>query len=219
MPLHHHLLRPFGLFIILISVACEPAYDFARQEDGVIEYQGDEPLSGLPDPSATEVDDPCDGFDNDVDGEVDEGCYCEQREVQHCYPDHPKFLGVGRCHAGLQRCEGVSGDFQLGSWGECVGAVLPAHDICDNGIDEDCDGEDLACPPVVDECAPGETRSCYTGPPETQGVGLCGAGEQLCEPAATWGVCVGAVLPHQEICGNSLDEDCDGSDLACESLG
>ena len=218
MPLRHPLLRRCGLIIILISAACEPSYDFARQEDGVLEVDGDDPLSGLPDPSATEVDDPCDGFDNDVDGEVDEGCYCKQKDVQYCYPDDPTHLGHGLCRAGLQHCESVSGDFQLGTWGPCEGAVLPADEICENGIDEDCNGDDLPCAPILD-CAPGETRSCYDGPPETLGVGLCAAGEQRCEPNATWGACLEAVLPQKEICGNSLDEDCDGSDLPCDSLG
>jgi hypothetical protein len=187
----------------------------AEEDNALLGPRPEEPLGGLPDPGATEVDDPCDGFDNDVDGYVDEGCYCREDEAQPCFPGHPSRVGVGICEAGVQRCHGVGGDFRLGSWGECLGAVLPRAEICSNGIDEDCSGEDTACPPPVDACEPGEMQSCYPGPESTLDVGVCRAGTQTCSAVAAWGACEGAIVPDDEVCGNAVDEDCDGSDETC----
>jgi hypothetical protein len=58
-------------------------------------------------------------------------------------------------------------------------------------------------------CKPeGDSRSCYEGPPGTQGNGRCRAGAQLCQ-GGVWGQCSGQLLPEQESC-NAYDDDCDG---------
>lgn len=78
---------------------------------------------------------------------------------------------------------------------------------CGDRIDNDCDGEiDEDC-----ECSPEETESCYTGSDETRGVGVCEAGERTCTPEGTWSRCEGEVTPTEEICGNSRDDDCNGT--------
>lgn len=60
-------------------------------------------------------------------------------------------------------------------------------------------------------CLPGDTRSCYTGPAGTAGVGICRAGTQTCRADGSgFGACIGEVLPRAEQC-NGLDDDCDGS--------
>lgn len=59
------------------------------------------------------------------------------------------------------------------------------------------------------QCSEGETQSCYTGPPATEGVGECSAGTQSCVDLY-WGTCEGQILPATETC-NGLDDDCDGS--------
>jgi hypothetical protein len=59
------------------------------------------------------------------------------------------------------------------------------------------------------EC-PGETIPCYTGPQGTQGVGICKAGEQACEPdVGGVGPCEGEIVPAAEDCATPDDEDCD----------
>ncbi|MCK4496997.1 MAG: PKD domain-containing protein [Candidatus Aenigmarchaeota archaeon] len=73
----------------------------------------------------------CDGKDNDCDGEIDNGA--------NCCPEGKKrpcgFSNVGICELGQSQCIG-------GVWGSCIGSVMPEqHDICDNGLDDDCDGE------------------------------------------------------------------------------
>ncbi len=60
-------------------------------------------------------------------------------------------------------------------------------------------------------CSDGETRACYAGPDGTEGVGLCKAGQEACDPdGGGFGPCEGAVLPDTEDCQLTGDEDCDG---------
>jgi len=119
-----------------------------------------------------------DGQDNDCDGEVDEDCDCAADEevcADHadndcdglideqpcvpgdgrpepcnpnlrraCFGGNPAQIDVGPCRAGEQICAAD------GRWGPCVGAVLPAaEEICDNGIDDDCEGHVDVCPVAI----------------------------------------------------------------------
>ncbi|MBT6995164.1 hypothetical protein HN865_02675, partial [Candidatus Woesearchaeota archaeon] len=67
-------------------------------------------------------------------------------------------------------------------------------------------------------CTDGNTRSCGSN------IGECSFGTETCS-GGTWGSCVGGITPVTEECGNSLDDDCDGSsdedcgctlDIECE---
>lgn len=78
----------------------------------------------------------CDnGIDDDCNGLVDDGCACQSGAVQACFSGAPGQRGVGVCSDGQQSCTG--GEF--GTWGPCVGGVLPSSEICD-GLDNDCNG-------------------------------------------------------------------------------
>ncbi|HSW60342.1 MAG TPA: hypothetical protein VLJ60_06050 [bacterium] len=68
------------------------------------------------------------------------------------------------------------------------------------------------------ECTPGETRECYEGPSGSKGIGTCKAGLSTCVVDGTdWSECVGQATPGPEICGDGLDQDCDGSDMTAEN--
>jgi hypothetical protein len=168
--------------------------------------------------------------DDDGDGLVDEDCICTVGEQRACSSAGQN--GVGVCHAGVQTCE-PTGEF--GSWGACVGEVLPSAELC-NGLDDDCDGVvdqaltqacSTACGSGTIVCTAGAWTSCSAPAPTAEvcngldddcdgqiDEGLdracssaCGAGTQVCS-AGTWGSCT-APAPSAEVC-NGLDDDCDG---------
>ncbi len=134
----------------------------------------------------------CGDGDEDCDGITDEGCICTDGQTQTCGP-----AGIGICHPGTQTCSN-------NSWGACQGAGYPQPETC-NGQDDDCDGQtDEGC-----DCTTGTTQNCGID------TGVCQHGTQTCVNGA-WGACQGNIEPMPEICGNGLDDDCDGtSDEDC----
>ena len=99
---------------------------------------------GTPPPPKKEV---CNGFDDDNDGLVDEGCSCKVGSKQACFPYKPIQI-QGICKKGQQTCSGGSSEF--GVWGPCSGYQLPEGEKCGDGIDQDCDGSDKQCPAVCE---------------------------------------------------------------------
>jgi hypothetical protein len=55
----------------------------------------------------------------------------------------------------------------------------------------------------------GATRSCYDGASGTEGVGPCHGGTQTCD-GTVWGACTGEQVPTGEVCGNGVDDNCNG---------
>lgn len=148
-----------------------------------------------------------DGVDNDCNGMVDDGasCRCMPGASEPCYTGPRGTVGVGICRAGHHECNASGSDF-----GTCLDEVLPRAELCSNRIDDDCDGlvdNGAAC-----MCAAGTNRECYPGPREEIGRGICRSGRQTCNAGGTaWGACEGAIGPATEVCGNGLDDDCDGN--------
>lgn len=101
---------------------------------------------------------------------------------------------VGACDYGIERCEGAR-------WsGVCLGAIGPTPEQCD-GLDNDCDAdtdEDFA---VGAACADGQ--------------GVCArAGVTVCTADGLSSRCNATGLDptgRVELCGNALDDDCDGT--------
>lgn len=128
----------------------------------------------------------CDGRDNDCNGVIDDNIASP--------PLNDTQLGV--CADSHKSC--VSG-----SWANDYSSVLqnewPNELTCDN-LDNNCNG-------LVDDNL---TRSCYTGPNGTVGVGPCHAGISTCA-VGIWGTCTGQVVPVMEICGNGIDDNCNGT--------
>jgi hypothetical protein len=132
----------------------------------------------------------CDGKDNDCDGPIDEG---DPGGGKNC------ITGLlGECSGGTTSC--TKGSVA------CVQNQQAVIEICIDGKDNDCDGQqDEGC-----VCVPNSTQPCYTGPGGTEGVGICKAGKQTCNNSGTaWSSCTGEVTPQTEVCYNSMDDDCD----------
>ena len=93
-------------------------------------------------------------------------------------PSNP-LLPAGTSCGGTQVC-----DAQGTSYGPCMGQVLPQLETCNTPEDDDCDGSTnesgAGC-----VCPPNMMVSCYSGPPGTQGKGICKAGLALCNDQGT----------------------------------
>lgn len=125
----------------------------------------------------------------DCDGDITNGCEqntlqdgpcaCNPGDTQPCYQGAPGTQNVGPCVGGTQTCaaNGLS-------WGACLNQVLPAAEICANGVDEDCDG-------VIDN----------GGDSDADGWTICNGDcddtDALVNPGA------------YEFVGNNVDDDCD----------
>ncbi len=165
-------------------------------------------------PEAAEI---CDGIDNNCDGVTDDaGCNCTNGDMRSCGSD------TGECLPGEEIC-------MNGQWSACSGAVGPASETCD-GKDNNCDGriDDGVtnacgtCGAVPSEVCDGIDNDCdgavdngIPDTPTTCGQGECGStGVVQCVNGGLQDTCVPG-SPSDEQCGDGIDQDCDGSDLAC----
>ena len=137
--------RTHLLLLLLISigaVACSAATGHDELPDDASSDPVDAPTDGAFMIDALPALDSAPGCD----AKTNVGCACHGGASQPCYPGNPADRGRGACAAGTQFCGGAG---ELGTWGECEGAVLPTPEICGNGIDDDCNGEvDEGC--VID---------------------------------------------------------------------
>ena len=154
-----------------------------------------------------------------------------------CNPPCPQIGYV--CQNGLceRICAPECASGQVCVNGVCQKACVPdckANEFCQNGAcqtlrdadndgftnDRDCDdndnktnpravevcnNKDNNCDGLVDNIDP---VPCYEGAANTLGRGTCRAGLTACRNGAQ--ICEGQRVPVQEVCGDGLDNDCDG---------
>ncbi len=125
-------------------------------------------------------------------------CYDLLNDVDHC----------GTCPNACEAPENA--DVECNN-GQCVmGACAAGWADCNGDATDGCEHSTLEDGPCL--CTPGTTQPCYLGAPGTINVGVCQGGTKTCAPSgASYGPCMGQILPSYEICANGVDEDCDGT--------
>ena len=193
--------------------------DIDNDGDGFTENQGDcNDSDGSVYPGAAEIcgdgiDQDCNGsdltcpenIDNDGDGYTENQGDCNDNDSS-IYPGAAEICGDGidqDCNGSDLTCPGDidnDGDGFTENQGDCNdsdGSVYPgAVEVCGDGIDQDCDGMDL-------ECLPDPNDVDDDGDGFTENEGDCNDSDTTIFPGAI------------EICGDGIDQDCDGSDLEC----
>jgi hypothetical protein len=117
---------------------------------------------------------------------------------------------IDHCGTCVNQCPSLPSAASVCQGGLCgMGACDAGHANCNTLSQDGCEQNLFADGPCA--CVPGTTQPCYLGSPGTQGVGPCKAGAATCNFQGTgFGACTGQVLPIFEICGNTVDDDCDG---------
>ncbi len=163
----------------------------------------------------------CDGKDNDCDNLVDERNAQGDPLRRSCYSGPSGTLNRGICQAGTQTCSS-------GSFGSCVGEVLPSTETC-NGVDDDCDrriDEDFDqdndgvttcegdCDDNDSDRYPGNTEICDGIDNDCDGV----IDENFDNDGDGFTTCAGdcddtdaSIFPGATESCNGVDDDCDGS--------
>ena len=159
--------------------------------------------------------------DDEDSSSCSEDCVCDDGDTRLC-----SLHFKGLCAIGSESCSG-------GAWSGCPN---PGTEIC-NQRDDDCDGindnvgggnsiestrcgcyngslptiesfdgVDNDCNQFIDDgclCIEGETDVCHNN------VGACVQGIKTCINCR-WSECEGKIGPFDEVCGNGVDDDCDG---------
>ena len=186
------------------SVVENPRHDFDR--DGFTEADGDcDDAAPTVFPGAAEL---CNDVDDDCNGQADDDALDADTYWADADADGFGTLPVPACE------QPVGASVLAGDCDDTSAATNPgALESC-NGLDDDCDGR--TDEPDSDGCAP------YWVDADGDGFGT-GPSACLCAPDATYTASVGGDCDDRvaethpdadEVCGNGLDDDCDGDEIA-----
>jgi len=175
----------------------------------------------------------CDGKDNDCNPETGETLDVDNDGLSICdgdcddlnpgsFPGNPEICdgSDNDCNPltvdGLQEawygdaCDGGDADLCMEGVSDCIGGAQVCTDMSGNNV-EQCNGVDDDCDAQTDEDYPDLGQVCVVG------VGACAnSGIKVCDAEGNSTVCSAMPKPPQaEICGNVVDEDCNGADAAC----
>ncbi len=185
-------------------------------------------------PNNTPQSELCNGLDDDCDASADEGnpeggggcstgqsgeCATGINNCQNgslvCTPNNTPVPEV--CDGLDNDCDGSSDEGNPGGGGSCttgqLGECAAGTNTCQNGslvctanhtaTSEQCNGLDDDCDGSTDEGNPGGGAACSTGL-----LGVCAAGTMTCTGGTL--SCLQNTGATTEICGDSLDNNCDG---------
>lgn len=186
---------------VRLQIAEDPDGDGARAQDDC------QPLDPSVHPGALET---CDGRDQDCDGQVDEGT----TGTTASFPDQD---GDGYGDLGGARYDCVPPEGRVTDSTDCDDTSPSIHP----GAPETCDGLDQDCDSQVDE-DPVDPSTWYPdldgdgyGEP-TGGTSSCEAPPGFVSDGTDCDDATDAVHPdHEEVCGDDLDNDCDGGAAPC----
>jgi uncharacterized protein YkwD len=170
-----------------------------------------------------------DGLDQDCDG-ADLACFPDEQRTWYLDTDRDRYAS-GSPLTALERpgADYFEASQLLAISGDCddtdAGVHPGAAEACGDGLDQDCQGGDLTCPPEErllwyrdrdgDRHGDGTVTEAATRP----GSSYFSAGELI----ATSGDCndtdAGRHPGAAEVCGDGIDQDCSGADLACAAGG
>ncbi len=177
-----------------------------RKEAWVLDATDCDDRDGTVNPRATER---CNGVDDNCNGELDEGT---PRTAFYRDDDGDGF-GEDCATCAVAACARPKGYAARG--GDCSprdATVFPGAPERCNNVDDNCNGQ-RDDPPFLDVESPGfdgGTFACLTGQP-----GACSAGGLQCVFSAASNrfetVCVPRVAPSTDVCGDGVDQDCDGA--------
>ena len=118
---------------------------------------------------------------------------------------------VAHCGTCTNQCPFLASATPVCQAGVCgMGACDVGHANCNQLSQDGCEQNVFTDGPCA--CTPGTVMPCYLGNPGTQDVGPCKSGQATCNFGGTgFGLCTGQVLPIFDVCGNNVDDDCNGT--------